>query len=131
MSQGIPGPASPITGPFRVVDLRPDGLTAIYVVDPDEPILRGHFPGFHIFPGVCLIECAHRAALIALSGNVELAAVERVRFHAPVFPGDEVTVRLTVAGQTCKAALTVRHAADGRSQDAAAVRLRYREGVRR
>jgi len=123
--------ATPLTGRPRVTERHADGVTAIYVVDPAELVLIGHFPGFPIFPGVCLIECAHQAALLALSGNVTLAAVERARFFAPVFPGDEITARVAVAGHTCRAELSVRRGADGHGEDAALIRLRYREGEHR
>jgi len=123
--------ATPLTGRLRVTERHVDGLTATYVVDPTELVLTGHFPGFPIFPGVCLIECAHQAALSALSGNTTLVAVERARFFAPVFPGDEITARVTVTGHTCRAELSVRRGADDRVEDAALIRLRYRKGDHR
>ncbi|HET6212417.1 MAG TPA: hypothetical protein VFE14_06040 [Micromonosporaceae bacterium] len=117
-------------------------MTAV-LVDAAEPLLAGHFPGFAIFPGVCLIECAHRAARTALvryAGDdpVELVGIEVARFLYPVFPGDRVDTEVTVEpvhrgevedGWRCPARLTVG------DQLAAIVRLRYtylsKEGVGR
>jgi 3-hydroxyacyl-[acyl-carrier-protein] dehydratase len=118
---------SPLATAVRLSARRPDGVTATFRVDADEPVLAGHFPGFPIFPGVCLVECAHQTALLALPPGATLAAIESVRFRSPVLPGDEVTVSLTVAGWTCTATLTVRRGGDGSDEEAALVRLRYRE----
>lgn len=82
---------------------RPDGLpprvTAAVHIAADEPAFEGHYPGFPILPGVCLIECAHRTAMAALppapaAGPARLDAVEAARFLDPVFPGETVTVEL-------------------------------------
>lgn len=117
--------ASPLSALVRVCERRPDGLVASMLVDPSEPVLAGHFPGLPIFPGVCLVELAHQAARAALPGATRLVAMDSVRFLAPVFPGDEVTVSLTVDGTICLARLRVRRP-DGRQEDAALVRLRFR-----
>ncbi|MDG4831710.1 hypothetical protein O7627_20735 [Solwaraspora sp. WMMD1047] len=119
--------ATPLGKRVQVRERHSDGLTATYLVDDNELVLSGHFPGFAIFPGVCLIECAHQAALLALPPGMTLASVERVRFHSPVFPGDEITVRLTIADRTGTARLTVRRPGVDQPLNAADIRLRYRE----
>lgn len=121
----VSGP-SPLATGVRVRARRPDGVTATFRVDADEPVLAGHFPGFPIFPGVCLVECAHQTALLALPPGATLAAIESVRFRSPVLPGDEVTVHLTVAEWTCTATLTLKRGGAGSDEEAALVRLRYR-----
>jgi 3-hydroxyacyl-[acyl-carrier-protein] dehydratase len=122
--------ASPLRG---IPDIRERGdnrWSSNYLVDDTEPVLAGHFPGFAIFPGICLIECANLTALAALAdigGRGQprrLAAVESARFLRPVFPGDEVRAEVTLSQQPagawiCSARLSVRGA------DAAAFRLRY------
>ncbi|MER6623309.1 hypothetical protein [Streptomyces sp. NPDC000931] len=95
-------------------------------VDTDEPVFPGHYPGFTIFPGVCVIECVHLGGLAAPPPGVrrlELAAVETTRFLSPVFPGDQVETDLVWTGGpgvwTCAATVsTVRGTA-------AKVRLRF------
>ncbi|AUA10699.1 3-hydroxyacyl-ACP dehydratase FabZ family protein [Streptomyces malaysiensis] len=64
-------------------------------IAPEEPVFAGHYPDFPIFPGVCVVECAHRAALATApgAGTIELRALESARFIGPVFPGDVLTVR--------------------------------------
>lgn len=114
--------------------------TASFPVDPGDPVFPGHYPGYPVLPGVQLIEYADRAAraLPALRADgppVRLAAVERCRFLAPVYPGDTVTVTVsadvavdpaadgTGAGLRCTA-----KAATGRGP-AADITLRYRRGT--
>nr|BCN28646.1 3-hydroxyacyl-ACP dehydratase [Streptomyces sp. SANK 60404] len=90
------GFATPLNRTVRIPQTRPDGATATITVAADEQVFRGHYPGFPIFPGVCLIECVHHTARTRppAPGRPVLTAVESVRFLSPVFPDDEVTVEL-------------------------------------
>lgn len=129
--------ASPLVGALQVRERGDGRLLASMTVDPAEPVLAGHFPGFAIFPGVCLVECAHQSALLALAADTPLrpvlAAVESARFLAPVFPGDEVWVETATQphdeGWRCSARLTVRRPGQDGQRDAAKVRLRYCSGI--
>jgi 3-hydroxyacyl-[acyl-carrier-protein] dehydratase len=94
-------------------------------VEPTEPVLAGHYPGFPILPGVYLVEHAHQVASGSAPDGVELVltGVDSARFHGPVLPGDVVSVDLvwsTLAdGWGCQADV---HTGRGR---VASVRLRY------
>lgn len=120
--------ASPLSGAVEI--LPADGeLTgaARFTVADTETVLPGHYPGFPIFPGVCLVECARLSAEATLPGEAKgaaLAAVESTRFTGPVFPGDQVDIDLvwkrTPAGDwQCRAKLSTRRG------PAASVRLRF------
>lgn len=107
--------------------MSPDGVVTSTQVGADEPLLAGHYPGFPIVPGVCLIECVHRSLLIRasrLGSSVELDVVESTRFLQPVFPGDRIVTEVRVDGAEelwrCIASVSTER---GR---AAEVRLRYR-----
>ncbi|WUT00003.1 hypothetical protein OHA46_26425 [Streptomyces sp. NBC_00708] len=121
--------AGPLAGTVEVRPAEDESRTAArFTVGEDETVLPGHYPGFPIFPGVCLVECAHLGALATAPGDAkdaELAAVESTRFTGPVFPGDRVEIAMgwkrTPAGEwQCRAKLTTDRG------DAATVRLRYR-----
>jgi 3-hydroxyacyl-[acyl-carrier-protein] dehydratase len=64
------------------------------VVGAEEKVFAGHFPGFPLFPGVCVVECVQRGALTTLpepGGRWALAAIESARFLSPVFPGSTLS----------------------------------------
>ncbi|MEU9987499.1 3-hydroxyacyl-ACP dehydratase FabZ family protein [Streptomyces sp. NPDC007971] len=120
--------ASPLAGAVEVLPGDGEYATAArFTVDAAETVLPGHYPGFPIFPGVCLVECTHQGALATVPEKAEavsLAAVESARFTGPVFPGDRVDIAMawkqTPAGDwQCRAKLRT-----GRGP-AASVRLRY------
>lgn len=99
-----------------------------FTITVAEPVLPGHYPGFPIFPGVCLLECVHRSVLAtapAAAEDLELATVESARFLSPVYPGEVITVDIDwLRGDgdswTCKARVSSERG------DAAKARLRYR-----
>lgn len=139
--------ASPLRGTLRVLRRERDRWQTSFVVDPAEPVLVGHFPGYPIVPGVCLIECAHRTAMLLLedlcgagtsSGPARpvarLAAVDSARFQSPVFPGDEVFTEVNAVvhgdGWRCSARLTARQDTMAEPQQVALFRLRYQTGGR-
>lgn len=100
-----PRAASPVTAPVRIVGTprrADDGslsAATVCTADPDEAFFAGHYPGFPIFPGVCVIECVHRSALLVLP-SARLAAIESARFRGPVLPGDELSVELALTADS-------------------------------
>ncbi|MDX3233773.1 hypothetical protein [Streptomyces sp. ME19-01-6] len=126
----------PVDGTVEVVDPgAPGGRPARtrVLIDATERVFAGHFPGFPVFPGVCVVEYAHRGALATLPEPGErwtLVAVESSRFTSPVFPGDLLSCDITWARDAgawrCRVAV-----ATGRGP-VALVRLRYaRDGGQR
>ena len=102
---------------------------ATVVVAADEPVLTGHFPGRPLLPGVCVIECADRAAMGAVphrAGDLVLDEVLSARFTNPVYPGE--TLRLDIQWRRDGPAwLCVVRVGVG-DVVAAVVRLRYLSG---
>ncbi|MFJ9691445.1 3-hydroxyacyl-ACP dehydratase FabZ family protein [Kitasatospora sp. NPDC101183] len=117
-------PVSPVAGPIEVVSPLADGRSGVrIVITPDEPVFAGHYPDFPIFPGVCILECAHQGALATAPEPVALTGVDSARFSGAVYPGDTLTIdlvwRRTEDGWQCRAA-----AATGNGP-AASLRLRF------
>jgi len=82
-----------LASPVQVLERSGTTVVARMSVAPDDPVFAGHFPGFPIFPGVAVVEFAHRAA--TATGALRLAAVESARFVRPTLPGTTLTVRVT------------------------------------
>jgi 3-hydroxymyristoyl/3-hydroxydecanoyl-(acyl carrier protein) dehydratase len=62
------------------------------VVSPDHPALPGHFPGRAVVPGVLLLDAVLQAT------GCPTGRLLRVRFTAPVLPGEEVEIEVAPAG---------------------------------
>jgi 3-hydroxyacyl-[acyl-carrier-protein] dehydratase len=126
--------ATPLAAPV-VVECQDAGRAdSVFWLDPAEPLLAGHYPGFPIMPGVCLVECAHRTALAAVGDPAaELREIESTRFLSPVLPGDtvrtEVAAEAVEGGWRCRAQVFVERPSVPGRQKAAVVRLRYAAGA--
>lgn len=92
----------------RVIELVPDeSIVAIKNVTINEPFFDGHFPGHPVMPGVLVVESmAQTAGLLTqisrrLKGNTGsalfyLVKVDNARFNAPVVPGDQLRLEVTL-----------------------------------
>lgn len=68
-----------------------------FSVPADHAILRGHFPGAPLVPGVQLLAAAAAAASLASGRPLAIAAIDDVRWHAPVPPAAEVELLAELA----------------------------------
>jgi 3-hydroxymyristoyl/3-hydroxydecanoyl-(acyl carrier protein) dehydratase len=88
------------------------------VVDAADPVLRGHFPGRPIYPGVALLGRVLAAWEHATGTPGRIAAVEQLRFRAPLAPGDAFEITLLAAGRAGWTRFTIesagRRVAEGR-----------------
>ena len=94
----------------RVISYEKDQrLTAIKNVTANEPFFPGHFPHYHVMPGVLIVEAmAQAAAVLSLrSLNCKndgkwvyyFVGIDGARFKRPVTPGDTLTIEVK-AGQS-------------------------------
>ncbi len=79
----------------RVIEIGEKGLHAIKNVTGNEAFFQGHFPNHAVMPGVLQIEAlAQASALFVISKYnlknkpVYFMSIDKVRFRAPVVPGD-------------------------------------------
>ncbi|MCP2163195.1 3-hydroxyacyl-ACP dehydratase FabZ family protein [Goodfellowiella coeruleoviolacea] len=114
---------SPVAGAVH----RTGPAEVTFTVSADEPVFAGHYPNFPIFPGMCVLEIAHRGALLtAPEPGLALAAMKSARFTAPVFAGDRLTVAVDWKRDRERWTCVARARAGDR--DVAVVRLDYRAG---
>ena len=100
----------------RVLELEPGKrIKAIKNVTGNEIQFLGHFPEFAIMPGTAIIEAIGQSASILFSHTtgkgmdqrefMALAAVNDMRFLAPVLPGHTMTIEVNIVKMTEEAAL--------------------------
>jgi len=61
---------------------------------PESPVYQGHFPGYPITPGVCLVEIA-----LELMGKKRLVAAKSIKFTNPVLPTETTDLRFNLSGE--------------------------------
>ena len=65
---------------------------------PDSPVYKGHFPGYPITPGVCLVQIALELISEREGRPVRLVASKNIKFTSPVFPGKGSLLRFDLSG---------------------------------
>ena len=97
--------------PFALVDRIVDGeegkwAKGIKCVSANEPFFQGHFPQYHVMPGVLIIEALAQVGAVAVLSMPEhrgkigfLGAIKNARFRRQVTPGDVLELRCTITRQ--------------------------------
>lgn len=96
-----------LIGGIDAVDLAAGGVAGWLQVDPADPVLRGHFPGDPVYPGVLLVEaigqlgiCLQHQVARGTVGvdasdapqRLRLLKVHHALFQGAVRPGERVAV---------------------------------------
>jgi 3-hydroxyacyl-[acyl-carrier-protein] dehydratase len=114
--------------PAEVEPLRRDASSAATAFDvaEDDPTIAGHYPGFPVLPGVYLIDALDSTVRhwAGPGADIEMTAMDRCRFHRPVFPGDRLFVEAAVSDTA--EGLMVKGAIVSNRGKVADIRLRYR-----
>ncbi len=88
----------------RVISLSSDEAVGIKNVTINEPYFQGHFPNEPIMPGILIVEALAQlgGTLIAFIKGEEgeqkgyFAGIDHVRFRKPVYPGDQVILKVVL-----------------------------------
>jgi 3-hydroxyacyl-[acyl-carrier-protein] dehydratase len=70
---------------------------------PESPVYKGHFPGYPITPGVCLVEIAleliaEMADQVGHDDRVRLVGAKNIKFTSPIMPEAETLLRFKLDG---------------------------------
>jgi 3-hydroxyacyl-[acyl-carrier-protein] dehydratase len=99
--------------PFLLVDRVLDitmgtSIRALKNVTINEPFFQGHFPGLPVMPGVLIVEALAQAAGVLVmaslppevpKGNMFFMGIDKVKFRAPVVPGDQLILEVEILKQ--------------------------------
>ena len=97
--------------PFALVDRIVDGeegkwAKGIKCVTVNEPFFQGHFPQYHVMPGVLIVEAMAQVGGVALlsmpenKGKLALfGGIKNARFRRQVPPGDGLEIECTLTKQ--------------------------------
>ena len=71
---------------------------------PDSPVYKGHFPGYPITPGVCLVEIAleliaEMADQVGHDERVRLVGAKNIKFTNPIIPSEATELRFNLGGE--------------------------------
>ena len=87
----------------KIIDIEEMKITGIKNVTVNEPFFQGHFPEHPVMPGVLIIEAlAQTCGVLALKRKENLGklayflSINNAKFRKPVFPGDTLTLEITV-----------------------------------
>ena len=97
--------------PFALVDRIVDGevgkwARGIKCVTVNEPFFQGHFPQYHVMPGVLILEALAQVAGITVLSMEEnrgklgfFGGIKNARFRRQVTPGDVLEIECTLTKQ--------------------------------
>ena len=97
--------------PFALVDKIVDGevgkwARGVKCVTVNEPFFQGHFPQYHVMPGVLILEALAQVGAVAMlslpenKGKIGLfGGIKNARFRRQVTPGDVLELECTIVRQ--------------------------------
>jgi len=97
--------------PFLLIDkiiecIPGERVRGIKCVTANEHFFSGHFPSYHVMPGVLIIEALAQVGVVGLLTKEEnkgkaviLVGIKNARFRRPVCPGDTLELSCTLTKQ--------------------------------
>jgi len=87
----------------KILEQGENKIVGVKNVSINEPFFQGHFPGNPVMPGVLIIEAMAQTAGVLMfskeenSGKIPLlAGVDKARFKKPVYPGDQLKIKVEI-----------------------------------
>ncbi len=87
---------------YETIAVDADGATVRLL--PESPVYQGHFPGYPITPGVCLVEIAleliaEMADQVGHDERVKLVGAKNIKFTSPIIPTEGMELRFNLGGE--------------------------------
>jgi 3-hydroxyacyl-[acyl-carrier-protein] dehydratase len=123
----VPAYASATAPVIELVSSDGDVHVAAVTIDPRDPVFAGHYPGFPVYPGAYMMAVVDHTVRASTGLDLEMSAMRQAKFRSPVYPGDRVTVEVTVRPGDAEWAVSA--VVTGPSGVATDMRLTYREGT--
>ena len=94
---------------YETIAVDADGATVRLL--PESPVYQGHFPGYPITPGVCLVEIAleliaemadqvgHDERKVGHDEKVRLVGAKNIKFTSPIIPTEGTELRFNLGGE--------------------------------
>ena len=87
---------------YETIAVDADGATVRLL--PESPVYQGHFPGYPITPGVCLVEIAleliaEMADQVGHDEKVRLVGAKNIKFTSPIIPAEGMELRFNLGGE--------------------------------
>ena len=79
--------------------VRADDLGATVRLLPESAVYRGHFPGYPITPGVCIVQIALELIEEMAGQAVKLVAAKNIKFTNPLIPSEGMELRFDLSGK--------------------------------
>ena len=79
--------------------VRVDAAGATIRLLPESPVYQGHFPGYPITPGVCLVEIALELLSEQAGRPLRLTAAKNIKFTSPIIPSQGLELRFNLTGE--------------------------------
>lgn len=71
-------------------------IHAVLKINANHQILAGHFPGFPVMPGVCMMQIAREVFEEATGVPVRITKGDNIKFLAVLNPAEHTSVRLEI-----------------------------------
>jgi 3-hydroxyacyl-[acyl-carrier-protein] dehydratase len=76
-------------------------------INPNSPILKGHFPGQPVVPGACMLQIAKEVMASALSPSLQLIKANQLKFINMIDPLKTASVQLEISYKFIEDEITI------------------------
>ncbi len=80
-------------------ELTPAGGSAVIAIDAEHKILKGHFPGQPVVPGVCMMQIVRELTELATNKKLKIVEGDNLKFLSIIDPRQNREVEVTLTNK--------------------------------